>query len=159
MMPIRTLTTLRRTAQMTLVALALAGLGGVAAAAPDLVLRYDQPAQDNDYGWEREALPIGNGRIGAMVFGGIAREHLQFNDITLWSGDDRETGTYQPFGDVVVDLPGHGADARDYHRLLDIAHGIPLFQTPVFVVFQIEMLGTRVIPIGKGPPWPGAVRG
>ena len=124
MMPIRTLTALRRTAQMTIIALALAGPGGVAAAAPDLVLRYDHPAQDNDYGWEREALPIGNGRIGAMVFGGIAREHLQFNDITLWSGDDRETGTYQPFGDVVVDLPGHDADARDYHRLLDIAHGI-----------------------------------
>jgi alpha-L-fucosidase 2 len=124
MMPIRTLTTLRRTAQMTIVALALAGLGGAAAAAPDLVLRYDHPAQDNDYGWEREALPIGNGRIGAMVFGGIAREHLQFNDITLWSGDDRETGAYQPFGDVVVDLPGHDTDARDYHRTLDLAHGI-----------------------------------
>ena len=123
-MSIRTLAGLRRVAQMTIVALALAGLGGAAAAAPDLVLRYDRPAQDNDQGWEREALPIGNGRIGAMVFGGINREHLQFNDITLWSGDDRQTGAYQPFGDVVVDLPGHEADAQDYHRILDIAHGI-----------------------------------
>jgi alpha-L-fucosidase 2 len=105
-------------------ALALAVPACTAAAAPDLVLRYDRPAQDNDQGWEKEALPIGNGRIGAMVFGGVAREHLQFNDITLWSGDARETGTYQPFGDVVVDLPGHDADARGYRRTLDLARAV-----------------------------------
>jgi alpha-L-fucosidase 2 len=33
-----------------------------------------------------EALPIGNGRLGAMVFGGVATERLQLNDDTLWSG-------------------------------------------------------------------------
>ena len=80
-----------------MIALALAGAVSTALAAPDLVLRYDRPAQDNDQGWEKEALPIGNGRIGAMVFGGLAREHLQFNDITLWSGDAKQTGTYQPW--------------------------------------------------------------
>jgi len=41
----------------------------------------------------------------------------------------------------------------------DSDNGIRLFQAPGFVVFQIEMLGTRVIPIGRGAPWPGAVRG
>ena len=107
-----------------MIALALAGVVSTALAAPDLVLRYDRPAQDNDQGWEKEALPIGNGRIGAMVFGGLAREHLQFNDITLWSGDAKETGTYQPFGDVVVDLPGHDRDAQDYRRTLDIARAV-----------------------------------
>ena len=35
--------------------------------------------------WE-DALPIGNGRLGAMIFGGIDKERLQLNDITLWSG-------------------------------------------------------------------------
>jgi len=107
-----------------MLALALAGLVSTATAAPDLVLRYDRPAQDNDQGWEKEALPIGNGRIGAMVFGGLAREHLQFNDITLWSGDAKETGTYQPFGDVVVELPGHDKGAREYRRTLDIARAV-----------------------------------
>ncbi|SDD34122.1 alpha-L-fucosidase 2 [Massilia sp. PDC64] len=107
-----------------MVALALAGVFSTAVAAPDLVLRYDRPAQDNDQGWEKEALPIGNGRIGAMVFGGLAREHLQFNDITLWSGDAKETGTYQPFGDVVVDLPGHDRNAQDYRRTLDLARAV-----------------------------------
>ena len=33
-----------------------------------------------------EALPIGNGRLGAMIFGGASEEHLQFNEATLWSG-------------------------------------------------------------------------
>ena len=33
-----------------------------------------------------EAYPIGNGRFGAMVFGGVREEHLQLNDITVWSG-------------------------------------------------------------------------
>lgn len=49
--------------------------------AEDLVLWYDQPAS----AWE-EALPLGNGKTGAMVFGGIASERFQLNDNTLWSG-------------------------------------------------------------------------
>lgn len=44
-------------------------------------LWYRQPARD----WN-EALPLGNGRLGAMVFGGVAKERLQLNDDTLWSG-------------------------------------------------------------------------
>ena len=105
-------------------ALALILVIGSAAAAPDLVLRYDRPARDDDAGWEREALPIGNGRIGAMVFGQPAREHLQFNEISLWTGDDRVMGVYQPFGDVLVDLPGHADGITDYRRSLDIARGV-----------------------------------
>lgn len=50
-----------------------------------LTLWYEQPAQK----WT-EALPLGNGRIGAMVFGGTARERLQFNEETLWTGEPRE---------------------------------------------------------------------
>ena len=33
-----------------------------------------------------EALPIGNGRLGAMVFGGVEKERIAFNEDTLWSG-------------------------------------------------------------------------
>lgn len=46
-----------------------------------LTLWYQQPAAK----WT-EALPIGNGRLGAMVFGGTARERLQLNESTLWAG-------------------------------------------------------------------------
>ncbi|MBI5693295.1 MAG: glycoside hydrolase N-terminal domain-containing protein [Verrucomicrobia bacterium] len=57
----------------------------VALAAPEHLLRYDQPARK----WV-EALPLGNGRLGAMVFGGTASERLQLNEATLWSGGPRE---------------------------------------------------------------------
>lgn len=47
-----------------------------------LKLWYDKPATD----WMREALPIGNGYIGAMFFGGIGEEQIQFSEGSLWSG-------------------------------------------------------------------------
>ena len=50
-----------------------------------LILWYRRPAQQ----WE-EALPVGNGRLGAMVFGGTSVERLQLNEDTLWSGGPRE---------------------------------------------------------------------
>ncbi len=53
-----------------------------------LILRYGAPAAD----WV-EALPIGNGRIGAMVFGGTERELLQLNEDTFWSGGPKDTTT------------------------------------------------------------------
>nr|WP_121271966.1 glycoside hydrolase family 95 protein [Pedobacter schmidteae] len=46
-----------------------------------LKLWYNEPAKI----WE-EALPLGNGKTGAMVFGGVNRERFQLNDGTLWSG-------------------------------------------------------------------------
>lgn len=46
-----------------------------------LKLWYTEPATE----WT-SALPIGNGRLGAMVYGGINEEHLQLNEETLWSG-------------------------------------------------------------------------
>lgn len=52
---------------------------------PSLSLWYKQPAQK----WV-EALPIGNGRMGGMLFGGVTNEHLQFNENTLWTGHPHE---------------------------------------------------------------------
>ncbi|MGI9244152.1 MAG: glycoside hydrolase family 95 protein, partial [Verrucomicrobiales bacterium] len=52
-----------------------------AEASDDLKLWFEQPAKE----WS-EALPIGNGRLGAMVYGGIDLERLQLNEDTLWSG-------------------------------------------------------------------------
>ena len=50
-----------------------------------MLLWYAKPASQ----WV-EALPIGNGRLGAMVFGGIERERLQLNEDTLWSGGPKD---------------------------------------------------------------------
>lgn len=55
-------------------------------ASNDLTLWYREPAIE----WT-EALPLGNGRLGAMVFGGVARERLQLNEDTLYAG-----APYQP---------------------------------------------------------------
>ena len=55
--------------------------------AEPLSLWYRRPART----WEREALPIGNGRLGAMVFGGVEQERIQLNEDTLWAG-----GPYDP---------------------------------------------------------------
>jgi len=46
-----------------------------------LTLWYNQPAK----AWE-EALPVGNGRLGAMVFGDLPRERIQLNEESLWAG-------------------------------------------------------------------------
>jgi alpha-L-fucosidase 2 len=58
---------------------------GTATAQNKLTLWYDKPATI----WE-EALPLGNAKTGAMVFGGIATERYQLNDNTLWSGYPNE---------------------------------------------------------------------
>ncbi|MBF9141073.1 glycoside hydrolase family 95 protein [Hymenobacter properus] len=55
-----------------------------AAAQQPLKLWYAQPAAK----WT-DALPLGNGRLGGMVFGGVGQEHIQFNEATLWTGRPR----------------------------------------------------------------------
>jgi len=50
-----------------------------------LALWYRQPATR----WV-EALPVGNGRVGGMVFGGVADERIQFNESTLWVGEPHD---------------------------------------------------------------------
>lgn len=50
-----------------------------------LKLWYDRPAE----AWV-EALPIGNGRLGGMIFGGVEKERIQFNEETLWTGRPRD---------------------------------------------------------------------
>lgn len=64
---------------------ALAGQPRRTGAGEELRLWYRQPARH----WV-EALPLGNGRLGAMVFGGVERERLQLNEDTLWSGGPKD---------------------------------------------------------------------
>ena len=55
------------------------------ASSSDLRLWYRQPASE----WN-EALPIGNGRLAAMVFGGLENERIQINEETIWAGEKRD---------------------------------------------------------------------
>jgi alpha-L-fucosidase 2 len=65
--------------------LAASLVAAASVSANDLTLKYSQPASR----WT-EALPVGNGRLGAMIFGGVTNEHLQLNEATLWSGGPRD---------------------------------------------------------------------
>jgi alpha-L-fucosidase 2 len=88
-----------------------------------LLVWDDKPAKT----WMTEAYPIGNGRIGGMVFGGLAQEHIQFNEISLWTGDENETGAYQAFGDLYIDFKGKDSTQKipaNYRRQLDISKAV-----------------------------------
>ena len=89
-----------------------------------LVIDYNdlRMPQGEERLWEQSVYPIGNGRLGCTAFGEPQRERIQFNQDSLWVGNEDSTGGYQPFGDVYVDLP-HGAYS-DYRRELDIARAL-----------------------------------
>lgn len=75
--------------------------------------------------WMEYALPIGNGEFGAMIYGGIRCDQLQFNDKSLWTGTSRRRGCYQNFGDLFIEDITNGLDAAEnYARYLDMTEGI-----------------------------------
>ena len=86
-----------------------------------------------DYPWMEYALPLGNGELGCMVFGGVAHEELQFNEKTLWSGPANTVGadggnrTFMNFGSLIIandDASIYTEGVTDYVRYLDIEEGI-----------------------------------
>ena len=85
----------------------------------NLILHYDKPATN----WEREALPIGNGQMGAMIYGDPNEERVQFNEESLWIGNEEDTGAYQDFGEIKI--KGDGDETvTDYRRELDLNDAI-----------------------------------
>jgi alpha-L-fucosidase 2 len=112
----------------TFAAIFLAALSGAAnLPAADLALWYRQPAADSQP--MNEALPIGNGRMGALIFGSPARERISLNEDSLWTGGenpgggDGTMGAYQALGNVFVNLPAHTSSVN-YRRDLDLADAI-----------------------------------
>jgi alpha-L-fucosidase 2 len=87
----------------------------------------------------REALPVGNGRLAALVGGDPAHELLLLTDATLWTGGlnnvldnegqfpytERDFGTLTLLGKLRVEIPAHArAAVSDYRRTLDLANGL-----------------------------------
>lgn len=100
-----------------------------------LTLWYRQPATLAKVAdkWMEYALPIGNGSLGASIYGGLLRDELQFNEKTLWEGGPNDMGGYggyRNFGSVLADNLSQDcgfstADAaRSYARFLDIEQGV-----------------------------------
>ncbi len=91
------------------------------------ILLLEKPATN----WEKEALPLGNGRLGCMVFGGVEEERFQFNVDNLWTGDENLPGNYrapgmgmyQNFGNLYVALDAR-SPATKYRRELNISMAV-----------------------------------
>lgn len=84
-----------------------------------LELWYDEPAVE----WMTSALPLGNGDLGAMFFGGVARERIQFNEKSLWSGSTEKRGTYRNFGNIYLDFLTPDT-CSSYRRSLSLDEGM-----------------------------------
>lgn len=111
--------------------------------------------------WERNVLPVGNGRLGGAVFGEPVKERFQFNQESVWVGNECNTGAYQPFGDVYVEM-GH-EDYEDYRRELDLDRAV---QTVTYrsggVGFKREFFASapgQVVVMRLSADQPGALRG
>jgi len=102
-----------------------------------LTLWYRQPAAQ----WV-EALPVGNGRLGAMVFGGVEHERLQLNEDTLWAG-----GPYDP-------SHADGREALPRVRCL-IANG-NFAEAERLIMEQVIARPPRVCWLTAGRCWPTA---
>lgn len=101
---------LRRMTMVLLLTSILAGGHPALAADPNLTIRFDAAAPPTGKDWESQNLPIGNGRLGAMVGGGVDEETLQFNESTLWTGGPGSAG--YDFGNWSKDRPGALAKVR-----------------------------------------------
>ncbi|UZK69648.1 glycoside hydrolase family 95 protein [Sphingomonas sp. S1-29] len=117
-------------------------------ALPEALAQSAQPTPRTDRLWYEaaatewtQALPIGNGRLGAMVFGGVANERLQLNEDTLWAG-----GPYDPVNpDAKAALPevraliaaGRHAEAQALANQRVMAK--PLKQMPYQTVGDLEL--------------------
>ena len=92
----------------------------------DYVLTYKQPASSTYKGWEEEALPIGNGSLGAKVFGLIGAERIQFNEKSLWSGgplpdsSDYQGGNLQDQYSFLAEIR-QALEKRDYNTAKELA--------------------------------------
>ncbi len=96
-----------------------------ASPAAALRLRYDRPATE----WV-EALPVGNGRLGAMVFGGVSAERIQFNEDTVWQGEPHDyahAGAHR-YLERIRRLLAEGKQAEAEQLAMDEFMSVPLRQ-------------------------------
>lgn len=102
------------------------------------ILRYDQPAKR----WSAEAVPLGNGQLGCMVFGGVETERIQFNEDSLWTGDENPSGNYdtmgayQAFGDLFIEKRPSATDSGPGSQLVDYARDLCLDDATAHVQFR-----------------------
>ena len=103
--------------QSTFIVLAAFGMCSTAQA-QSAWLHYDRPAQ-----FFEEALPIGNGSMGAMVYGRVGEEKLSLNDITLWTGEP-DCEVYSPDAYKAIDGIRQALFSEDYREADRLQHAV-----------------------------------
>ena len=115
-------------------------LAASACIADPAIISSSSPAGTSAAAWERERYPIGNGRLGAMLSGGIEQELVQFNVDSLWTGSenysgasganesaatDATLGDYQNFGELAISIvPSTTTSSAHYTRRLDLSSAL-----------------------------------
>lgn len=99
------------------------------APASEHVIFFDQPAAT----WP-DALPVGNGRLGAMVFGNTAKERLQLNEETVWMGEYRDrnnpqAGRTSEVRALLIAGKVHEAEALAAQVMMGVPDRLPCYQT------------------------------
>ncbi len=131
----------RKIMALSIAASLIAGPASAATAAPlpapgACTLWYSQPASNPI----TEGLPVGNGRLGALVLGQVEHERIVLNEDSLWTGDDnpggdyKDMGAYQMLGELLLSFepgaaqpgaasPGPQAPpaAENYRRELELS--------------------------------------
>ena len=79
----------------------------------ELKLWYNKPAEN----WEKEALPMGNGHLGVMFFGGVESEHFNLNEKSLWSGGPGSMENYH-YGNT-AGPGGHAANVEAVRKRIN----------------------------------------
>lgn len=109
----------------------------------ETLLRYDRPAAT----W-LEALPLGNGRIGAMCFGGVGVDRIGLNDETCWSGSPEATRLLAtPLGEVgaaAVDRVRTALAAGDIRSAQALARGFQAGHSQAYLPFGDLLLDVKV---------------
>ena len=93
------------------------------------ILFFEQPAAT----WP-DALPVGNGRLGAMIFGGTAKERLQLNEETVWMGEKRDRNNPQAsrtpeVRELLMAGKVHEAEALAQQVMMGTPQRLPCYQT------------------------------
>ena len=97
-----------------------------------LTLWYVKPAMGGDNPWMEYSLPLGNGHLGASLFGGIKVDQIQLNEKTIWTGTPTVIGNhggYHNLGGIFVHDLSENFNTTDkkafnYNRFLDIERGV-----------------------------------
>ena len=97
-----------------------------------LTLWYVKPAMGVDNPWMEYSLPLGNGHLGASLFGGIKVDQIQLNEKTIWTGTPTVIGNhggYHNLGGIFVHDLSENFNTTDkkafnYNRFLDIERGV-----------------------------------